>query len=420
MLTSEVKFYNGRPTLFIEGKPVPAMGYVTYLPERNSYKQFGDAGYRIFSVVTNFGGQPINTITNVGPMEPGIFREKGKENYSSFDKTVTQLISEVPEAVIFPRVNCSMPLWWEEENPDECNFEGLNGNPPRSCFASDAYRTEAKRMLKKFIEHIKNAPYSEHIFGIQIAGGMTEEFLSYDRKGNDGKRAREKFAAENPNGNETDYRRFLSRMTAEVVEDLAKFAKEATGFTMVIGAFYGYVFETLSWKSGHHALRKLIDSPYIDFFASPISYVNRKNPGRSWFIMTPQASHSAHGKIYLGDIGEAFEDGTFSPMGRKKDVIAMSNGNKLYCDEMDEELTALEGVQEACVIYSGGKVVAVVVVADEVEEDSIRKNLKQYNKMQPYFRKIDAIWMRKEPLPRAGLGKLKRNVVMQEYEEKER
>lgn len=301
MLTSEVKFYNGRPTLFIEGKPVPAMGYVTYLPERNSYKQFGDAGYRIFSVVTNFGGQPINTITNVGPMEPGIFREKGKENYSSFDKTVTQLISEVPEAVIFPRVNCSMPLWWEEENPDECNFEGLNGNPPRSCFASDAYRTEAKRMLKKFIEHIKNAPYSEHIFGIQIAGGMTEEFLSFDRKGNDGKRAREKFAAENPNGNETDYRRFLSRMTAEVVEDLAKFAKEATGFTMVIGAFYGYVFETLSWKSGHHALRKLIDSPYIDFFASPISYVNRKNPGRSWFIMTPQASHSAHGKIYLGE-----------------------------------------------------------------------------------------------------------------------
>lgn len=140
------------------------------------------------------------------------------------------------------------------------------------------------------------------------------------------------------------------------------------------------------------------------------------------YYKNPQATAEVmrDGKIYLGDIGEAFEDGTFSPMGRKKDVIAMSNGNKLYCDEMDEELTALEGVQEACVIYSGGKVVAVVVVADEVEEDSIRKNLKQYNKMQPYFRKIDAIWMRKEPLPRAGLGKLKRNVVMQEYEEKER
>ena len=301
MLSSEVKLFNGRPTLFIEGKAVPAMGYVTYLPERNAYKQFGDAGYRIFSVVTNFGGQPINTLTHVGPMEPGIFREKGKEDYSNFDAVICQLISDVPDALIFPRVTCSMPRWWEEENPDECNFEGLKGNPPRSSFASDAYRREAKRMLGKFIEHIKNAPYSDHIFGIQIAGGMTEEFLSFDRKGNDGKRAREMFAAEYPNGSEIDYRRFLSRMTAEAVEDLAKFTKESTGFSMVVGAFYGYVFETVSWKSGHHSLRKLIDSPYIDFFASPISYVNRKNQGRSWFIMTPQAGHCAHGKIYLGE-----------------------------------------------------------------------------------------------------------------------
>ena len=52
----------------------------------------------------------------------------------------------------------------------------------------------------------------------------------------------------------------------------------------------------------------------------------------------------------------------------------------------------------------------------DAEEDAVKKSLKQYNKKQPYFRKIDGIWMRKEPLPRAGLGKLKRNVVLNEYE----
>lgn len=136
------------------------------------------------------------------------------------------------------------------------------------------------------------------------------------------------------------------------------------------------------------------------------------------YYKNPEATADVmrNGKIYLGDIGEAFEDGTFSPMGRKKDVIAMSNGNKLYCDEMDEELSAIDGVEEACVIYAGGKVVAVVVCADGVDEAAVKKNLKQYNKKQPYFRKIDGIWMRKEPLPRAGLGKLKRNVVMSQYE----
>lgn len=136
------------------------------------------------------------------------------------------------------------------------------------------------------------------------------------------------------------------------------------------------------------------------------------------YYKNPEATADVmrNGKIYLGDIGEAFEDGTFSPMGRKKDVIAMSNGNKLYCDEMDEELSAIDGVEEACVIYAGGKVIAVVVCADGADEAAVKKNLKQYNKKQPYFRKIDGIWMRKEPLPRAGLGKLKRNVVMSQYE----
>lgn len=122
------------------------------------------------------------------------------------------------------------------------------------------------------------------------------------------------------------------------------------------------------------------------------------------------------GKIYLGDVGEAYEDGTFSPLGRKQDVIAMKNGNKLYCDEMDEELTAIDGVEEACVIYSEGKVIAAVVCVSGTEEEGVRKNIKQYNKKQPYFRKLDEIWMRKEPLPRTGIGKLKRNAVVTEYE----
>ena len=136
------------------------------------------------------------------------------------------------------------------------------------------------------------------------------------------------------------------------------------------------------------------------------------------YYKNPEATADVirNGKIYLGDIGELFEDGAFSPLGRKQDVIAMSNGNKLYCDEMDEEITAIDGIEEACVIYSCGKVVAVVVCEAGAEEASVKKNLKQYNKKQPYFRKLDEIWMRNEPLPRAGIGKLKRNALIKEYE----
>lgn len=120
-------------------------------------------------------------------------------------------------------------------------------------------------------------------------------------------------------------------------------------------------------------------------------------------------------RIYLGDVGAVNEDKTFTPLGRKQDVIAMKNGNKLYCDEMDEEITSLEGVEEACVIYVEGKVIAAVVPYQKQEPDMVRKIIKRYNKNQPYFRKIDEIWIRNSSLPRTGINKLKRNEVGREY-----
>lgn len=124
-----------------------------------------------------------------------------------------------------------------------------------------------------------------------------------------------------------------------------------------------------------------------------------------------------NGKIYLGDIGIFYEDGTFSPIGRKQDIVAMKNGNKLYCNEIDEELSALENVKEACVIYVDGKVIAVVVTGDE-DIAVVRKQIKAYNKKQPYFRKIDEMWFRNHELPKTNIGKLKRKEVVKQYLER--
>lgn len=137
------------------------------------------------------------------------------------------------------------------------------------------------------------------------------------------------------------------------------------------------------------------------------------------YYKNPEATQEVmqNGKIYLGDVGQFFEDGMFSPIGRKQDVIAMKNGNKLYCNELDEELSAIEGINDACVIYEDGKVIAVVVTT-ETDNDIVKKNIKAYNKKQPYFRKIDEIWFREESLPRTSIGKLKRKQVTEEYKSK--
>lgn len=119
-------------------------------------------------------------------------------------------------------------------------------------------------------------------------------------------------------------------------------------------------------------------------------------------------------RLYLGDVIRFNDNGSFTPLGRKQDVIAMKNGDKLYCNEMDEELSSLEGVTEACIIYINEKIVAVAVAPKESEE-LVRKNIKLYNKRQPYYRKIDDVWFRQNPLPRNGMGKLVRRKVAEEY-----
>ena len=50
----------GVPTLFVNGSPIPAAAYMTYLEEYNNYAEFAAAGYTLFSVPVLFAGRWIS------------------------------------------------------------------------------------------------------------------------------------------------------------------------------------------------------------------------------------------------------------------------------------------------------------------------------------------------------------------------
>ena len=72
------------------------------------------------------------------------------------------------------------------------------------------------------------------------------------------------------------------------------------------------------------------------------------------------------------------EDGTWNILGRRQDMISMKNGNKLYYQEMDEELSQIEAVREACVLYTDDRIIAVIV-ANQEDQEQIRSRIKVYN-----------------------------------------
>lgn len=121
------------------------------------------------------------------------------------------------------------------------------------------------------------------------------------------------------------------------------------------------------------------------------------------------------GVIHTGDAGVLDEQGRLRLLGRKKNMILMENGEKVFCQDVDRELTALEAIAEAAVIYEDKQLIAVVAPQKGASEENVLFSVAQYNKNQPYYRRIRHTWIYGSTLPYTSSGKLHRSRLEEEY-----
>ncbi len=316
---SRVDDLGGVPTLFVNGEPLPAAAYMTYLEEYNNYGQFAEAGYGLFSVPVLFAGRWISANEAAKPFHGGIFDKKGEPDFSTLDASVKRILDACPEAYIFPRVNLSMPLWWIEENPD-C----LDGTGKRESLFSEKFRETASEMLRQVIRHINSSDYVRHIVGYQVAGGNTEEWFHFDMNAGYCKNAEEAFNAYlkkyypgcgfsglpelsllNKKGfyhKDEHLARYLEFASRAVAQDICLFcsvAKEETGNNLAVGTFYGYSLEVASPLHGTHALEAVLNCDCVDFICSPNSYIGTRDMKADWTEMYAADSVRLHGKVCM-------------------------------------------------------------------------------------------------------------------------
>ena len=322
MLKSEIKLKGGYPKLYVNGEETAAMAYTTYFEERSCCADFSKAGYRIFFVNASFTRLPINSCaTGFSPFRIGIFEDNERPDYSEFEREVRRVIAACPDAIIFPRINVSMPSRWVDEHPDECVVTPKGGC--REALFSEEFRRDASVMLRRFIEHVKRSDYAQRVGGWQICGGQTQEWFHHDLNGSIGKAAerlfpryvKEKYGEnaammptradflyngvqENENENAHRYVRFANEEVAKTVDTFAAVIKQETDYSQVVGTFYGYSFECCGTVLfGSHALTTLLDSPNLDFFSSPNAYTGNRAFGIDWADMIPVDSVKLHGKL---------------------------------------------------------------------------------------------------------------------------
>lgn len=95
-----------------------------------------------------------------------------------------------------------------------------------------------------------------------------------------------------------DFSDYSSWIVTDRILKLAKAAREATHGDKLLLFFYGYYYELYDARTGHFRLNDLLESPYLDAFASPISYIDR-NQGGTGAMMAPVDSITLHGKLWL-------------------------------------------------------------------------------------------------------------------------
>ena len=119
-------------------------------------------------------------------------------------------------------------------------------------------------------------------------------------------------------------------------------------------------------------------------------------------------------RFFTGDLGWFDEKGRLHLKGRKKDVLLMADGTKIFCPEYEEDLERLTGLPDLGVSMRDGHAVLVAgsLSNDPAIEADIRqkllKTIGKYNKDLQRSQQIYDVIVRAESLPRTATGKIKR------------
>ena len=134
-----------------------------------------------------------------------------------------------------------------------------------------------------------------------------------------------------------------------------------------------------------------------------------------------------NGAFYTGDLGYIDKDGALFITGRKKDMIVLKNGKKVFPDEIETIVNRLEFVKESMVFGLPDKndpsdiQVAIKIVYDE----NVRKNeyqdltdeefkemvwnkIKEINKTFPMYKYIKHLVLTDEELIKTTTKKIRR------------
>jgi long-chain acyl-CoA synthetase len=113
-------------------------------------------------------------------------------------------------------------------------------------------------------------------------------------------------------------------------------------------------------------------------------------------------------KLYTGDVGYVDEDNFLFLVGRKKNIIILSNGENIIPEELEKMVYQIPEVKE-CLVFAEGDKLAIKVYAEGLdEEETLKEKIFELNKNQPNHKMIRNVYVSSTALPKTKTGKILR------------
>lgn len=119
-------------------------------------------------------------------------------------------------------------------------------------------------------------------------------------------------------------------------------------------------------------------------------------------------------RLYTGDLGWFDDKGRLHLQGRKKDVLIMADGTKIYCPEYEHDLADMSGQEDIALIERDGRAILIAGAGSDIER--LKEAVVLYNKTMLRSQQVYRIEEFGRPLPRTMTGKLRRYELERKYQ----
>ena len=147
--------------------------------------------------------------------------------------------------------------------------------------------------------------------------------------------------------------------------------------------------------------------------------VNGDNITRGYFEDETKTNQKIiDGWMHTGDLGKIDNEGFLYIYGRNNDIIVLSNGKKIFPEELEVKINRIDRVKESFIYEEKNKINAKIVynqndfkemTYDEIY-NAIMEDIKKLNDILPQYKKVNEIKITSDKLEKTVTGKIKRNI----------